>query len=149
MIKQETLADLISNEIISQPKGEKVILSKYNDWKIEYFVKWNSRKVNLIISAQVPKFHITFDNCVIKKAKLISIISRYENYKILGKSSSISELLLADPTSRSLLKGENAEFELKDKNLIYKVRLKTSDKTSLSNVIILIEKLTEKIDLII
>jgi hypothetical protein len=147
--KQETLADLITEEMISQPKGEKIINSEYNDWKIEIFAKWNSKKVDLNISAKVPKFHITFENCVIRKAELISIIARADNYKIIGNSSSISDLLLSDPIARNLLKGANARFELTDKNLIYKIRLKRKDKTSLTNVFILIEKLTEKIDLII
>jgi len=149
LTKQETLADLLSNQMIFQPKGKKLIKSKYNDWKIELLAEWNSRKVNLNISAKVPKFHISFDNCVIRKAKLMSLIARYDNYNIIGKSSHISDLLLSDPVAKNLLKGRNARFELTDKNLIYKVRLKRRDKTSLSNVLVLIEKLTERINLII
>ncbi|GHC66282.1 hypothetical protein [Ulvibacter litoralis] len=149
MSKQETLADLITNETTSKPKGEKVLKSNYNDWNIETLAEWNSKKINLRISARVPKFHITFENCIIKKAKIISIITRYDNFKIRGKSSSISDLLLSDPIAKNLLKGGNARFELSDKNLIYNVKLKRQDKTSLINVFILIEKLTEKIDMII
>jgi hypothetical protein len=147
--KQETFADLIFEEMISQPKGEKIFNLKYHDWKIKILAQWNNRKVNLKISVRVPKFHISFENCVIRKAKLISLIARYDNFNLQGNSSPVSDLLLSDPIAKNLLKGNKARFELADKNLIYDVRLKRQDKTSLSNVIILIEKLTEKIDLII
>ena len=149
MNKEEKLADLLFQEINNSKNGEKKFTASFNDWKAEVYAKWNSRNVNLIINSRVPKFHITFDNCSIKKELLISLIARYDNYKLSGSSSPVSDLLLQDTNSRSLLKGRKASFKLKDKNLIYSIQLKKNDRVSLSNVFTLLHNLTRQIDLII
>ena len=147
--KEEKFADLLSQEINNSKNGKKKFATSFNDWKAEVYAKWSSRNVNLIITSRVPKFHITFDNCSIKKALLISLIARYDNYKLSGSSSPVSDLLLQDLNSRSLLKGRKASFKLKDKSLIYSIQLKKNDRVSLSNVFTLLHNLTRQIDLII
>ena len=149
MIKKQNFADLLYENINSTQDGEKSFNSKFNDWETEILAYWNSKNVYLTISSRAPKFHITFENCIIRKAKLLSVIARYDNYKFKGKSSPLSDLLLSDPVAKNLMQARNASFAIINKKLTYEARLKRGDKTSLSNILILVEKLTEKINSII
>lgn len=144
--KQEPLVDVLSEEMDKHLKGEKIFTSSYNDWPIELDAKWSTKKVHLKMSAKVPKFHIIFENCTIRKAKLMSIVAGYDNYKLSGGSSPISDVFVTSASAKNLLKGKNASFELSHKHLIYEIQLKRTDKTSLTNVFILFNRLTQEIN---
>ena len=128
------------------PKGNKVIIENSENWTLEITANWNSKRIDLTIKSRKSNLYSDFTKCSIKKDSLISLIARYDNYNLSGKKSVISDFLLISPLSLNLLKGEKASFELNGKYLIYSCRIGRQDKNSLSNIFILIEKLTEEID---
>ncbi len=131
------------------PKGNKVIIENSENWTLEITANWNSKRIDLTIKSRKSNLYSDFTECSIKKDSLISLIAQYDNYNLSGKKSVISDFLLINPLSLNLLKGEKASFELNGKYLIYNCRIVRRDKHSLSNIFILIEKLTEEIDKLI
>ena len=127
-------------------KGNKVIIEKSGNWTLEIDSNWNFKQIDLNIKARKSNLYSEFVNCTIKKAPLISLIARYDNYNLSGKVSEISDFLLSSQLSINLLKSRKASFELNGKYLIYNCRIGRHDKISLSNIFELIEKLTEEID---
>jgi hypothetical protein len=128
------------------PKGNKVIIENSGNWTLEINSNWNPKRIDLIIKSRKSNLYSEFIDCSIKKASLISLIARYDNYNLFGKASEISDFLLTSPLSLNLLKSRKASFELNGKYLIYNCRIGSQDKNSLSNIFKLIEKLNGEID---
>ena len=131
--------------MILLPKGNKVIIENSRNWTLEIDSNWNSKRIDLTIKSRKSNLYSEFTYCSIKKASLISLIARYDNYNLTGKTSEISDFLLTSTLSLNLLKSRKASFELNGKYLIYNCRIGRQDNHSLSNIFILIEKLTEEI----
>lgn len=75
-LKKPNVANLLYKNINSAQRDEKSINLNYNNWQTDVFANWNSKNVDLTISLRVPKFHITFKNCLIQKAKLFSLVEK-------------------------------------------------------------------------
>ncbi|HMC01948.1 MAG TPA: hypothetical protein VKN14_13005 [Flavobacteriaceae bacterium] len=137
---------MLTKEMILLQKGNKEIIENSENWTLEIDSNWNSKRIDLTIKSRKSNLYSEFTHCSIKKAFLISLIARYDNYNLSGKASEISNFLLTSPLSLNLLKSRKASFELNGKYLIYNCRIGRRDKHSLSNIFILIEKLTKEID---
>ncbi|ARV15897.1 hypothetical protein [Polaribacter sp. SA4-12] len=146
MSKLHKLSELLTKEMILFPKGDKKIIHNYQNWTLEIESKWNSKRIDLTIKSRKSNLHSQFTHCSIKKDFIMSIIARYDNHKLSGESSEISDLLLTSKFSLYLLKMKKASFELNGKYLVYNCRIGRSDKHKLSNIFILIEKIIEEID---
>lgn len=75
-IEKPNVASLLYKNFHASQRGEKSIHFNYKDWQTEVLANWNSKNVDLTISLRVPKFHITFKNCLIQKAKLLSLVEK-------------------------------------------------------------------------
>lgn len=145
MAEFHKLSELLTNEMDLFPKGNKVIIEKSGDWIMEIDSNWNSKRIDLNIKSRKSNLNSEFTYCSIKKAPFISLITRYDNYNITGKPSVISDYLLTNPLSLNLLKPREASFELNGKCLIYNCRINRLDKSSLSNIFKVLEKLNREI----
>ena len=127
------------------PKGNKVVFEDSKNWTLEIDAHWNTKRIELIIKSRKSNAYTNFTTCEIKKAPVLSLIARYDNYKLSGKDSEVSNILLTSPLALNLLKARKGSFELNGKYLIYTCRIGRKDKKSLSNIFILIQELNEKI----
>lgn len=127
------------------PKGNKVVFEDSKNWTLEIDAHWNTKRIDLIIKSRKSNAYTNFTTCEIKKAPVLSLIARYDNYKLSGQDSEVSNILLTSPLALNLLKARKGSFELNGKYLIYTCRIGRKDKKSLSNIFILIQGLNEKI----
>jgi len=148
-VPKHKLQKVLLNQMNLFPVGNKTFIEKNKNWNLEINAKWNSRRINLSITSKKLNFNKEFIPFSIKKAPFLSFIARYNNYKFYGKSSRVSDLFLESPFAQNLLISRKANIELNHKNWIYKGQIRRKDKTSLSNIFILIERLNEQIDLLI
>jgi len=86
------------------PEGNKTIIENSENWTLEIDSNWNSKRIDLKIKSRKSNLYSEFAHCSIKKASLISLIARYNNYNLSGKASKISDFLLTSPLSLNLLK---------------------------------------------
>lgn len=146
MTEFHNLSEELTEHMNLFPKGTKVIFENSENWTLEIVAQWNSKRINLTIKSRKSNAYSDFTTCEIKKAPFLSLVARYDNYKLSGNGSEFSNILLTSPVALNLLKARKGSFVLHSKYLIYTCRIGRNDKKSLSNICILIQKLTQEID---
>lgn len=146
MTEFHKLSEVLTEHMNLFPKGTKVIFENSENWTLEIEAQWNSKRINLTIKSRKSNAYTDFTTCEIKKAPFLSLVARYDNYKLSGNDSEVSNILLTSPVALNLLKARKGSFVLHGEYLIYTCRLGRKDKKSVSNIFILIQKLNQEID---
>jgi hypothetical protein len=143
------LSELLLKSINSSLKGERQIIDKKDNWTQEIDANWNKRKITLSIKSRKSNLQDEFTKCQIKKTLFMSIVAGYDNFKISGNESIVSDLILSDPTTRFFLSGNKSSFKLDGNYFIYKCRIAKRNKELLSSIFLMMDEMTKKIDLVV
>lgn len=127
-------------------KGEVSFTESYKKWIVNSTVKWNKKRIQIVLKSRKTNLKSDFDSCNLSDANFLSFISRSDSYNFSGKRSKYSELIFESAAAQSLMNSRNASIKLKGKSIIFKGQIPKKDETSLSNIFILNEMLMEDIE---
>jgi len=127
-------------------KGEVSFVENHINWSIDVFVKWNKKRIQIILKSRKKDLKTEFVTCALSDSNFFSFATRSHSYNFTGKKSKYSELILESAAAQSLMKSRNASIKLEEKYLIFNGKIRKNDISSLSNIFTLNEILMEEID---
>ncbi len=142
------IAEDITAHIQQKKLEELSITDTYKHWSVNYAVLNEKHKFNLQIIATKPYTGSDFVPCSLRKDNLLSILSRYPNFKIKGESSIDSDLLFSDSNALSILMNRNARLDLEGRTLLFSCAIRMNGIEKISQIIdefhLIIQKLQNR-----
>lgn len=152
----ETTYTSINNKMNSFLTSEDITSYRIRDWNIIVDTSWDTKKININISLQREKLEKDYSNFHIRNSIFGSsntdfslLTSLLNASNLYGKANEISDYLLSNKYSLSLMKQRKSKLSWVDDTLVYKCTIKQSKRERLNRIILCLEYLIDEIDKII
>jgi len=133
------IARLIASQFTLIKKGASERSYKLNNWRVIAKIKWNRNWINLNIKGTHLDKDSDFEYFKLRKAYIMSLISRSETYNSRGGKSPISEVILSSPEVQSLMYSKYPKIVVNKNQIEFQGTIQKKDLESLSNVFTLFD----------
>ena len=139
MTEPHEIAKLIASQFTLIKKGASERSYKFNNWRVNAKIKWNRNWINLNIKGTHLDKDSDFEYFKLRKAYIMSLISRSETYNSRGGKSPISEVILSSPEVQNLMYSKYPKIVVNKNQIEFQGTIQKKDLESLSNVFTLFD----------
>ena len=141
MTESHEIAKLIASQFTLIKKGASERSYKLNNWRVIAKIKWNRSWINLNIKGTHLDNDCEFEYFKLRKAYIMSFISRSETYNSIGGKSPVSEVILSSPEAQNLMNSKYPKIVVNKNQIEFQGAIQKKDLESLSNVFTLFDTL--------
>jgi len=146
LIESHEIAQLIASQFTLIKKGASERSYKLNNWRVIAKIKWNRNWVTLNVKGTHLDKNSEFEYFKLRKAYVMSLISRSETYNSRGGKSPISEIILSSPEAQSLMNSKYPKIVVNENQIEFQGTIQKKDLESLSNVFTIFDTLLRDIE---
>ena len=141
VIKTHEVAQRIASQFTLIKKGNSERTYTTGLWRVYVTIKWNRHRIKLKVIGRHIKTEQHFTYFKLRKAYLLSLVSRSETYNSKGVKSALAQVILSSPNAQNLMYAEYPKLVLNNKQLEFFGTIHKQDKKSLSNIFTLFDAL--------